>query len=452
MEKVLDTINSFVWGVPTLILILLVGIYFSIKTDFAQIRLFPYAIRKFFGSLKDSSNNESGTSAYRALCTALAATVGTGNIAGVAGAIALGGPGVVFWMWFCAILGMITKFAEVTLAVRYRIVTTDGKNIGGPMYMIENGLSGRYRFLGYVYCFFCVVAAFGVGNATQINAVTSSAQAVAETFHLEIGTLGSLTLASCIAVLVIMCFWKDNGRIGRWTEKLIPFASILYILMCSGVLILRSDHIISAFRQIITGAFSPRSVTCGVIGSMFISLRIGASRGVFTNEAGMGTASIAHASADVVSPIEQGVMGIVEVFLDTIVLCTLTALVILCSGVDIPYGSDPGILLAMDAFSHIYGNWCRLLISVLIALFALATILGWGLYGMRCVQFLFGSHAWRVYSIAQAVGILLGSILNTSVVWTFSEIVNGLMAIPNLIALILLSPEFYKILTDCSTV
>lgn len=448
MEQILNTINSIVWGIPTLALILTVGIYLSFKTNFAQLRMFPKAIRKFFGSLKESNSQTGGTSAYRALCTALAATVGTGNIAGVAGAIALGGPGVVFWMWVSAILGMVTKFAEVTLAVRYRIKTTDGKIIGGPMYMIENGLPGKFRFLGSVYCFLGIIAAFGVGNATQINAVTSSVQVVARTFQLEMGVIGSFLLALVMAGFAMVCFWKDNGRIGLWAERLIPFAALLYILLSVGVLILRANRIPGAFRQIFTGAFSPKSVTFGVITSMFLSLRIGASRGVFTNEAGMGTASIAHAAAEATSPVEQGLMGIVEVFLDTIILCTLTALVILCSGAEVPYGSDPGIVLAMDAFSEIYGDWSRLLISILIGLFAFATILGWGLYGVRCVQYLFGNGAWRAFGIAQAVGILLGSVLNTSVVWTFSEIVNGLMVIPNLIALILLSPEFFSILSN----
>ena len=253
---------------------------------------------------------------------------------------------------------------------------------------------------------------------------------------------------SLIPYLVLICFWKDNGRIGGWTARLIPFASLCYISLSLGVLVLRPYRVVGAIRDIFISAFQPKTITFGVIGSFFTSLRIGASRGVFTNEAGMGTASIAHASAQNKHPVEQGLMGIIEVYLDTIVLCTLTALVILCSDVKIPYGSDPGITLAMDAFSSVYGNWCRGLISMLICLFAFATIIGWGLYGLRCVQYLFGENLLRVYSIAHILVILTSSILNTSVIWTFSELLNGLMAIPNLIAVILLSPVFFSLLSD----
>ena len=448
MEIVLNTINSIVWGVPALILILSVGVYFTIYTKFAQLRLFPAAIRKFTGLFKKCEHGVEGISAYRALCTALAATVGTGNIVGVAGAIALGGPGVVFWMWVCGILGMITKFAEVTLAVQYRRTNAMGKIVGGPMYMIENGLPGKMRFLGYIYCFLGVVAAFGIGNATQINAVMNGIKSISSIFHLNWGIVPCFVFTAVIAIIVMICFWSDNGRIGIWAERLVPFASILYVLLAVGVLVLRYDRIHIAIHQIIEGAFYPKTVTCGLIGSMFLSVRVGASRGVFTNEAGMGTASIAHAAADVTSPVEQGLMGIIEVFFDTIVLCTLTALAILCSGVDIPYGTDPGIKLALYAFSYVYGDWCQLFITILISLFAFATILGWGLYGVRCLQYLFGDNVWRIYGVIQTMGIIMGSIIETSIVWTFSEIVNGLMAIPNLIALIILAPEFITIIRD----
>jgi AGCS family alanine or glycine:cation symporter len=215
-----------------------------------------------------------------------------------------------------------------------------------------------------------------------------------------------------------------------------------------GVLLFKADQLPRAFQAIVQGAFQPSAVTGGVIASFFIACRTGAARGVFTNEAGMGTASIAHAAADVTSPVEQGLMGIIEVFFDTIVLCTLTALAILCSGVNIPYGTDPGIKLALYAFSYVYGDWCQLFITILISLFAFATILGWGLYGVRCLQYLFGDTVWRIYGLVQTMGIIMGSIIETSIVWTFSEIVNGLMAIPNLIALIILAPEFITIIRD----
>lgn len=444
MEKVLQTINSFLWGIPVLILILAVGIYLSLRSGFAQLRMLPMAIKQFIRSFKHPE--ACGISGYRALCTALAATVGTGNIAGVAGAIAIGGPGVVFWMWACALLGMVTKLAEVTLAIHFRRKDPSGKFVGGPMYIIERGLPKKLKWLGYLYCFFGIVAAFGVGNATQINAVIFSMKDTANMFHLEISTRGSCIIGLLIAILVAMAFWKDDGRIGAWAEMLVPFASILYMLLALGVLVARYAMLPQAISSIITGAFSPKAATCGAIGSIFLSLRVGASRGVFTNEAGMGTASIAHAAADVFHPVDQGLMGIVEVFLDTIVICTLTALAILCSGVEIPYGTDPGITLTMNAFSAVYGDWSKLVIMMLVSIFAFATILGWGLYGIRCAQYIFGEKAWRIFTFGQTAGIVLGSLLNTSIVWVFSEIVNGLMAIPNLIALVWLSPVFISII------
>lgn len=448
MDTIIETVNRLIWGVPVLLLILFVGIYLAIRTGFCQVRFFPIAIKEFFRSLKNNAQNKEGVSSYRALCTALAATVGTGNIAGVAGAIAIGGPGVVFWMWVCAILGMVTKFAEITLAIKYRTKNDKGEFVGGPMYMIRQGLPGKFRVLSFIYAFFGVVAAFGVGNATQVNAVTDSIKYIAGTVNCEFGIEESLFLGIIIAVLLIIAFRGGASGIGNWAEMLVPIASMIYIILALGIIILRRHSLLEAVAAIFAGAFSPRSVTCGVVSSAFLTLRIGASRGVFTNEAGMGTASIAHAGAIISHPVEQGMMGIVEVFLDTILICTLTALAILCSGVPIKYGIDPGITLTMNAFVAVYGDWCVYLITALVCILAFATILGWGLYGVRCAQYLFGDHVWNIYVCMQAVIVLVGIFLTTSVVWNLAEIVNGLMAIPNLIALVILSPEFIQILKD----
>lgn len=445
MERILEKTNAVVWGMPVLFLILTVGILFSIQSRFAQIRLLPYALQWFFHSFKKHGKSE-GISGYKALCTALAATVGTGNIAGVAGAIAIGGPGVVFWMWICALFGMVTKLAEVTLAIHYRTKDSKGEYIGGPMYLIHRGLPGKYRFFAFIYAFFGIVAAFGVGNATQVNAVVGGMKGIASIYGYKFGQAESIVLGVIIGILIIVASYKGADGIGNWAEKLVPAASIIYILLAIGALCMCRSQIPDAVYAIVKGAFSPRSVTCGVIGSFFLTVRIGASRGVFTNEAGMGTASIAHASAKVNHPVEQGLMGIVEVFLDTIVICTLTALVILCSGITIPYGTDPGIALTMDAFSAVYGDWSTILITVLVSVFAFATILGWGLYGIRCAQFLFGENVSRKFIITQAIAAIIGVALNTSVVWLFAELVNGLMAIPNLIALFTLAPEFIFLL------
>ena len=448
MTELLDSINSILWGVPTLILILTVGLILTVCSKFAQFRLLPSAIKLFLRGIRKNNLNKQGISGYRALCTALAATVGTGNIAGVAGAIAIGGPGVVFWMWVCAFLGMIIKMAEVTLAMIYRKKNAIGEYAGGPMHMITIALPPKYHFLAYIYAFFGIVASFGVGNATQVNAVIEGVKSVAESADVTFGVKETLFLGSIIAVLISKAFANGAIGIGRWAEKLIPVASAAYILLAAGVLFLSFSQIPTVIAVIISGAFSPKSITCGAVSSVFLTLRVGTSRGIFTNEAGMGTASIAHASAEGNHPIEQGLMGIVEVFLDTIVICTLTAFVILCSGVEIPYGNDPGILLTMDAFSSVYGNWSRVILTLLSCIFAFATILGWGLYGARCAQFLFGDGVWKYYVLAQVAGVIIGSILNTAVVWVIAEILNALMAIPNLIALYLLTPEFKKVVNS----
>lgn len=444
MTKALECVNGIVWGAPALVLILGVGLYISLRTGFAQITLFPRALRAFAARLRGGKAEEGAVTPFQALCTALAATVGTGNLVGVAGAMAIGGPGAIFWMWICALLGMATKFAEATLAVRYR-VRENGEYVGGPMYMIREGLGKKWYWLGGVYSFFGIVAAFGVGNATQINAVVNGVDAAVKAFGGEVSLLGNLIMGILLAILIGAMLLGGARRIGLVAERLVPFVSAAYLLLGLGVLIARVQAVPAAFGAIVQGAFAPRAVTGGVVGSMFAALRTGVSRGVFTNEAGMGTASIAHAGAQVRHPAEQGLMGIMEVFLDTIVICTMTALVILVSGVAIPYGVDVGVTLTTDAFSAVYGDWVSVLIAAALCCFAFATVLGWGLYGARCAQFLFGANVWKKFVLLQAVTVVLGAVLNTGTVWLLSETVNGLMAIPNLIALAALSPELTRL-------
>lgn len=448
MIQALEAINKFIWGVPALTLILGVGLYLTIRTKFAQFRLFPQAISDFCRQFTKGEENHSGISPYQALCTALAATVGTGNLAGVAGAIAIGGPGAIFWMWVCALFGMVTKFAEATLAVCYRIKNKDGEFVGGPMYMIQEGLGKKWKWLASVYCFFGVVASFGVGNATQINTVINGISSTVAYFGGQMSNRWNVVLGIGLAVLICVMLLGGAKRIGIAAEKLVPFVSAAYLFLCIFVLILRLDRIPDALSAIVYGAFSPRAVTGGMLGSSFSALRIGASRGVFTNEAGMGTASIAHASAQVEHPVKQGLMGIMEVFLDTIVICTMTALVILCSGVQIPYGEDCGVILTVDAFSAVCGDWSCIPITLALCCFAVATVLGWGLYGIRCAQYLFGENTWKTFAIAQGAMVVLGAILNTQTVWMLSECVNGLMAMPNLLALAWLSPELIKLTVE----
>lgn len=446
--KILEAINRAVWGLPTLILILGTGIYLSITTGFAQVTLFPKAVKSFLSRLSNRNASNTGVSPFHALCTALAATVGTGNLAGVAGAIAIGGPGSIFWMWVCAFFGMVTKFAEATLAVHYRERNSMNDYVGGPMYMIKNGLHKRWHMLAYLYSFFGVIAAFGVGNATQINAVLGSINSVIVSLGGTESNMVNLAIGLFLSALITVLLLGGAKRIGTAAQLLIPFASFMYILLAMGVLLHNYTAVPSAFLSIFQGAFSPKAVTGGILGSAFVAMRIGASRGVFTNEAGMGTASIAHAAADVRHPAEQGLFGIVEVFLDTIVICTMTALVILCSGCSIPYGTDPGITLTSEAFSVVYGDWVNILISLALCCFAIGTIIGWGLYGTRCGQYLFGDKAWCVFTAAQAVTVILGTVLNTGTIWMIAETVNGLMAIPCLFALLLLSPKLRQLTTQ----
>lgn len=446
MTAVLERMNAAVWGIPALLGILGIGLFLTFSTGAAQLRLLPRALRAFVRTLQGKEEASTGVSPFQALCTALAATVGTGNLAGVAGAIAIGGPGAIFWMWISALLGMITKFAEATLSVRYREKNSKGEWVGGPMYMICNGMGSRWHWLATVYCFLGVVAAFGVGNATQINTVISGINQAIVAFGGTQSTLGNLLMGLVLAVLICGILLGGMRKIGTIAEKLVPLASVCYLLLGVGVLIARVQYLPAALTAIIQGACMPNAVTGGIIGSAFASLRIGVSRGVFTNEAGMGTAGIAHAAAQVCHPAQQGLMGIMEVFVDTIVICTMTALVILVSGVAIPYGEDVGIVLTTQAFSAVYGDWVSIWIAAALCCFAIATVLGWGLYGARCAQFLFGDGVWKRFALLQGLAVILGAVLRTGTVWLLSEIVNGLMAIPNLIALGYLAPELRRMI------
>lgn len=447
MSGILEQLYAMVWGAPALILILGVGLYLSLRTGFIQLRLFPKACRDFCRKLRPGSKTDDGISPFQALCTALAATVGTGNLAGVAGAITIGGPGAIFWMWICGLLGMVLKLAEAALSVRYRI-RENGEFFGGPMYMIRNGMKKRWLWLAASYSFFGVIAALGVGNATQINAVLTGINDCILSFGGTPSRQLNLLLGCGIALLVTVLLLGGAKGIGKITEILVPFAAVAYLLLGVLVLVLRAERIPAAFGAIIQGAFSPNAVTGGVIGSFVVTLRVGVSRGVFTNEAGMGTAGIAHAGANVAHPMEQGLMGIMEVFLDTIVICTVTALVILCSGVVVPYGATVGAELTMAGFSVVLGDWVRVFITLCLCLFAFATVLGWGLYGARCAQYLFGKNVWKPFALLQGITVILGAVLNTGTVWLLAEIVNGLMAIPNLIALSVLGPELSRLIID----
>ena len=393
IETVNSAVNNFIWGVPAMICIFGVGLYLSLRTRFLQIRKFPYAIRTTIGRMfrkKDASDG--AITPFQAVCTALAATVGTGNIAGVAGAIAIGGPGAVFWMWISALLGMCTKFAEVTLAVFYREKNANGELVGGPMYYIKNGLGKKWHFLAYLFAAFGVLTVFGTGNATQVNTITTAINSALMNYHViseKSVSLSNLIQGIIIAALVALILLGGVKRIAQVTEKLVPFMALFYIILALGVILLNINTIPSVFVSIFKGAFRPSAVTGGIVGSMIMSVKKGVSRGIFSNEAGLGTGSIAHACADTRKPVKQGMFGIFEVFTDTIVICTLTALVILCSGTSIAYGQAAGAELTISGFTATYGNWVSLFTALAMCCFAFSTILGWGLYGARCIEFLF---------------------------------------------------------------
>lgn len=449
IEKVNGVVNDFIWGVPAMICIIGVGFLLTFRTRFIQIRKFPYAMKETVGRIFQKKEASDGSmTPFQAVCTALAGTVGTGNIAGVAGAIAIGGPGAVFWMWISALLGMCTKFSEVTLAVHFREKNAEGDWVGGPMYYIKNGLHKNWKFLAVLYSIFGVLTVFGTGNATQVNTITTAINSALMNFHVisdKSTSVTSLIIGIICAVLVGLILLGGIKRIGKVTEKLVPFMALLYVLLGLGVILLHIGSLPSVFGAIIGGAFQPSAVTGGIIGSMFLSMKKGVSRGIFSNEAGLGTGSIAHACADTRKPVKQGMFGIFEVFTDTIVICTLTALVILCSGITVPYGEAAGAELTIRGFTSTYGSWVSIFTAFAMCCFAFSTILGWGLYGARCIEFLFSEKVTKPFMVAYSLVAVVGATANLGLMWNIAETFNGLMAIPNLIALFLLSGTVVKL-------
>ena len=452
ITRINSAVNNFVWGVPAMILIIGVGLYLTLRLRFVQIRKFGVSMRETIGRIfKKSESRHGSITPFQAVCTALSATVGTGNIAGVAGAIAIGGPGAVFWMWISALLGMCTKFLEVTLAVHFRERNKNGEWVGGPMYFIKNGLGKKWMWLAFTFALLGAVTVFGTGNATQVNAIITSINSALHSFGLapENGTTAlNLGIGILIAILTGLVLLGGIKRIGRVAEKLVPFMAILYIVLGVGVVAINFRNVPGVFADIFEGAFRPAAITGGVVGSMFTSMKKGVSRGIFSNEAGLGTASIAHATADTDSPVKQGLFGIFEVFCDTIVICTLTALTILCSGVHVPYGEAAGAALTISGFTSTYGGWVSILTAVAMCSFALSTILAWGLYGMRCIEFLFGSKANKPFMLVYSLVSILGATIDLGLLWNICDTFNGLMAIPNLIAVALLSPVAIRLIRN----
>ena len=449
IETINTAVNNFIWGVPAMVCIFGVGLYLSIRTNFLQIRKFPYAIKTTLGRIfRKRDASDGAITPFQAVCTALAATVGTGNIAGVAGAIAIGGPGAIFWMWVSALFGMCTKYAEVTLAVHYREINANGELVGGPMYYIKNGLSKKWHWLAYLFAAFGVLTVFGTGNATQVNTITTAINSALLNYNViseSAVSTSNLIIGIIIAILIAMILLGGIKRIGHVTEKLVPFMALLYILLGLGVILLNIQNVPAVFASIFRGAFQPRAVTGGIVLSMFTSLKKGVSRGIFSNEAGLGTGSIAHACADTKKPVKQGMFGIFEVFTDTIVICTLTALVILCSGVAVDYGKAAGAELTILGFTSTYGSWVSIFTAIAMCCFAFSTAVGWGLYGARCIEFLFSEKVIKPFMVIYSLVAILGATANLGLMWSIAETFNGLMAIHNLIALFLLSGTVVKL-------
>ena len=443
-------VNDFVWGVPAMVCIIGVGLLLSVRTGFLQIRKFPFALKTTIGRMFHKKEAADGAmTPFQAVCTALAGTVGTGNIAGVAGAIAIGGPGAVFWMWCSALLGMCTKYAEVTLAVHYRERSATGEWIGGPMYYIKNGLGKRWQWLAILYALFGTLTVFGTGNATQVNTITTAINTALTQFHLVsdafVPTLNLIIGIFC-AMLVAMVLLGGIKRIGSVSEKLVPFMALFYIVLAVGVVGLNLPRLPYVLESIVAGAFNPAAFTGGTIGSLFISMQKGVSRGIFSNEAGLGTGSIAHACADTKKPVKQGMFGIFEVFADTIIICTLTAMVILCSGTPVNYGTAAGAELTISGFTTTYGGWASIFTAVALCCFAFSTIIGWGLYGSRFLVFL--CHSDKVakpFFVVYSFVSILGATVDLGLLWSIADTFNGLMSIPNLIALLLLSGTVVKL-------
>ncbi len=456
VAEINSTINSVVWGIPMLVLIVGTGIFLTIRMGGFQFAHFGYALKNTLGKVfKKGEKQSAGDGAItpiQAVTTALAATVGTGNIVGVTGAIALGGPGAVFWMELSALVGMCTKFCEVTLAIKYRERNDHGDWIGGPMYYIKNGLGKKWAWLGGLFAVLGALAAFGIGNMTQINSIATSFTSALNT--MVPSTIGSeklicLIVGIVMAVICALVYLGGIKRIGQVTEKLVPMMAIIYIVSSLILIFINIGRFPEIIRQIFVGAFNPSAIVGGALGiTLMEAAKRGVSRGVFSNEAGLGSAPIAHAAADTPGPVDQGLYGIFEVFADTIVICTMTALVILMSGTPIPYGSNPGVALTNAAFAEVYGPGATVVVAIGICLFAGSTILSWGLYGTRCAEYLFGSKVIKPYQIIFCLMVIVGATMNLSLAWDIADTLNALMAIPNLVGLIFLSPVVVQLVRE----
>lgn len=432
-----STVNGIVWGPLIIILIIGTGTYLSIMTGFFSITKISYILKNtLLKMFAKDDKGEGEVTAFQAVATALAATVGTGNIAGVATAIALGGPGAVFWMWLAAIMGMTTKFSEVVLAVNFREKTEDGRFVGGPMYYITNGLGKNWKWLAVVFAAFGTLASFGIGCMVQSNSVALSAES---TFGIPVLATG-IVLAVLTAVVIV----GGIKRIGAFTEKLVPFMAALYIIGGLWLIVSNAGKLPHAFSLIFGNAFTGTAAVGGFTGTVMMqAIRFGVARGIFTNEAGLGSAPIAHAAATTDHPVRQGLWGVFEVFMDTIVICSITALAILVTGVW--ETGESGAVLSAMAFDIGLPGVGKYIVSIGLILFAYSTILGWEYYGERCLEYLAGTKPILAYRIIWVVAVVIGAIGGLGFMWDLADTLNGLMAFPNLVGVLMLSPVVFRL-------
>ncbi|AIW19120.1 sodium:alanine symporter family protein [Vibrio coralliilyticus] len=428
LQSLLKTIDSFVWGPPLLILLVGTGVYFTFRLGLLQFRHLPTALKMVFS--KDDSKKPGDVSSFAALCTALSATIGTGNIVGVATAIKLGGPGALFWMWLAALFGMATKYAECLLAVKYRKVDDKGQMVGGPMYYLQYGVGSRT--LASLFAFFALgVACFGIGTFPQVNAILDASQI----------SFGVPREASAVVLTLLVAFVTLGGiqSIAKVAGKVVPTMALFYVLACLSVIIINSDQLLNAIELVLVSAFTQTAATGGFLGaSIMLAIQSGIARGVFSNESGLGSAPMAAAAAKTDSCVRQGLISMTGTFFDTIIICTMTGLALILTGA---WQSDfAGAAMTTHAFAVGLNaeTLGPILVSVGLIFFAFTTILGWNYYGERCVVFLFGTKAVLPYKVIFLALVASGAFLHLDMIWIIADIVNGLMAVPNLIGLILL--------------
>lgn len=432
----LHTLNGMVWGAPMIVLILGTGFYLQLRLGFMPLRNIGYGFRMIWKSRTVEDKSSGDISPYAALMTALSATVGTGNIAGVATAIAVGGPGALFWMWMTAIVGMATKYAEVVVAVKFREKNANGQWVGGPMYAIKNGLGPKWRWLATAFAVFGGLAGFGIGAMVQANGISSAMQGA---FGLETWVTG-LAVAGLTAAVVL----GGIKRIGAVAEKLVPSMCIVYIICVLWVLGTYYAQIPAAFALIIEQAFNPTAAVGGFAGStVLMAIRMGVARGIFSNEAGLGTAGIAQAAGQSKDPVFSGIVGMMGTFIDTIIVCTMTGLAIVVSGVWNSGAS--GALLSTQSFEAAMPGIGKYLLAISLALFAFTTILGWAYYGEKCWTYLVGPVCEKPFRILWVAGVFVGAVVTLDVAWLVADTLNAMMAIPNLISLLMLSPVVAKL-------